>query len=182
VALFALSACGGDPEAQETVGPTAGSDPSSTTQAYEPTLPPYTSDVDLTDEETEQVEETLLAIDEYIFYTASFSDTSNEKINELAKQMIISEDLRDAHLDAADNAKKENKKLTGSIAVTDFAVWDYQGGSYGYFGICLELDNWGLVSEDPKNSADEEGSLQSRPQLAEIEAHYQGDKPLTWNG
>ena len=180
VALFALSACGGDPEAQETVGPTAGSDPSSTAQAYEPTLPPYTSDVDLTDEETEQVEETLLAIDEYINYSSSTTDASATGVDRLASSNLISDGLRDAYAEVKSEADKEGKELTGEVAITEMAVWEYEPDDFGYFGFCIEFRDWGLV--DPNTGLDENGeSPGSSMQLSELQAHYEDGDPVLQN-
>lgn len=181
VSLFALSACGGDPEAQETVGPTAGGDPSSTAQAYEPTLPPYTSDVDLTDEETEQLEDTLLAINEYIFYTSATTDESSAGINRLFDEKKISEGMRDAYHELKDDAEDDGKALTGQLNITDMAVWEYTPDEFGYFGFCLEYQDWGLVDQTTGLSDDGETPPATKLQLAELQAFFDEGDPVLQN-
>ena len=178
VALFALSACGGDPEAQETVGPTAGSDPSSTAQAYEPTLPPYTSDVDLTDEETEQVEETLLAINQLFFYASSLSPDSLAGLEELASAKMISAEMYESHKDLATVAKRENQELVGSMDVTEVAVWEHEEDEFGYFGVCLDYNSWGLVDAETGLTDEGEEPPNSRLQMATLKAYYDNGKPV----
>lgn len=180
-AAVLLSACGGQPGAQETVGPTAGAPSPTSEQSYAPTLPPYTSDVELTDEETAQVEDTLQAIDEYFYFTSGFTDMHNQGIEDLANRNMISSGLKDAHLDAADAASEENQTLVGSVTVTEATVWEYDEGTYGYFGVCLDLDGWGLVDEDTSQPPGDTGELSSRLQLAELEAKYEGPDPVLQN-
>ena len=123
VALFALSACGGDPEAQETVGPTAGSDPSSTAQAYEPTLPPYTSDVDLTDEETEQVEDLLLLIDEFNILTGTLSEGSDQQASELSGS--VDDDLLTSQIEGMTEAMEDGVRTRGYVTPRSAIVVDF---------------------------------------------------------
>ena len=147
VALFALSACGGDPEAQETVGPTAGSDPSSTAQAYEPTLPPYTSDVDLTDEETEQVEDLLILIDEFNILTSSLSDESVDKAKSLEGQ--VDEELLEWHLSDMSSNYADGIRTRGVIIPESATILSFDD-TRSTISICYSFDDYVIYDDsDP---------------------------------
>ena len=63
LSLLVLSGCSGAADAAPTVGPTAGATEAAEPTEYEPTLPPYTTEVDLSAEDEAEVEELLLLID-----------------------------------------------------------------------------------------------------------------------
>ncbi|HJG80323.1 MAG TPA: hypothetical protein K8V08_07910 [Brevibacterium senegalense] len=127
------------------------------------------------------MEDTLQAIDEYFYFTSGFTEKHNDGIEGLADRNIISSGLRDAHLDAAEEASSENQTLVGTVTVTEAAVWEYDEGTYGYFGVCLDLDGWGLVDADTSQPPEDGGELSSRLQLAEIEAKFEGTDPVLQN-
>lgn len=180
-AAVLLSACGGEPGAQETVGPTAGAPSPTSEQSYAPTLPPYTSDVELTDEETAQVEETLVAIDEYIYFSSTTSEEGAVGIEELADANKISEGLRDAYVKMKDAADEDGLSLAGEVEISEMAVWEHMLNDSGYYGFCLEFRDWGLV--DPATGLGEGGDSPpaNRTQLAELQAEFDDGAPVLQN-
>lgn len=181
IAALLLSACGGEPEAQETVGPTAGAPSPTSEQSYEPTLPPYTSDVELSDEATAQVEETLQAINEYILFSSTTSDEGAAGIDQLANANKISSGLRDAYVEMKDEADQDGLSLSGEVQISEMAVWEHTPDDSGYYGFCLEFKNWGLV--DPATGLDGSGEAPpaSRTQLAELQAEFDDGAPVLQN-
>lgn len=178
VAALLLSACGGEPEAQETVGPTAGAPSPTSEQSYEPTLPPYTSDVELSDEETAQVEETLQAIDELFHYASSLSPGSVAGLERMAAEDLIAAELHESHEKLSNQASSENQKLVGAMEVTETSVWEYTYDDYGYFGVCLNYDGWGLVDSTTGLTPDGKEPPDSRLQMATLKAHYKDGRPV----
>ena len=83
LSLIGLSGCSGAADAAPTVGPTAGADESVEPAEYEPTLPPYTSEVDLSAEDEAEVEELLLLIDEFSTYTSTLDSASLQTVESL---------------------------------------------------------------------------------------------------
>ncbi len=181
IAALLLTACGGEPGAQETVGPTGGAPSPASEQSYAPTLPPYTSDVELTDEETAQVEDTLQAIDEYIYYSSTTSDEGAIGIDRLADANKISEGLRDAYVEMKDEADASGMSLAGEVEISEMAVWEHTPNDSGYYGFCLEFRDWGLV--DPTTGLDESGDSPpaDRTQLAELQAEFDDGAPALQN-
>src|SRR5699024_6334717 len=80
LSLLVLSGCSGAADAAPTVGPTAGATEAAEPTEYEPTLPPYTTEVDLSPEDEAEVEELLLLIDEFSTLTATLDGQSTEAV------------------------------------------------------------------------------------------------------
>lgn len=120
-----LTACSGSPDAPATVGPTATPEQPET---YEPTLPPYTSEVELSAEDEEDVEELLLLIDEFMTLTSTLEDGSREVAKESLRGKVDDEMLN-GYLELMDEAYAENKRTSGKIVAKTNVVLDLNNTS-----------------------------------------------------
>lgn len=175
LSLIGMSGCSGAADAAPTVGPTAGADESLESAEYEPTLPPYTSEVDLSAEDEAEVEELLLLIDEFVSYSSGIDDFNSQGIAELSPH--LSEGLEEAYRNTVNDANEKGLHSTGSLEIQESAVWDFARDDYAHFGMCIEFDSWGLIDPDTGLTADGESLDGIRYQVAEIEAV---SKETTW--
>ncbi|WP_144573828.1 hypothetical protein [Brevibacterium jeotgali] len=175
LALIGLSGCSGAADAAPTVGPTAGADESVEPADYEPTLPPYTSDVDLSAEDEAEVEELLLLIDEFVSYSSGIDDFNSQGIAKISPH--LSEGLEEAYRNTVSDANEKGLQATGSLEIQGSAVWAFARDDYAHFGLCIEFDSWGLIDPDTGLTADGESLDGIRYQVAEIEAV---SKETTW--
>ena len=96
----------------------------------------------------------------------------------MASEKLIAAELHESHEELADQASSENRELVGSMKVTETSVWEYTYDDYGYFGICLNYDAWGLVDSTTGLTADGEKPSESRLKMATLKAHYEGGRPV----
>ena len=168
LSLIGLSGCSGAADAAPTVGPTAGADESAEPAEYEPTLPPYTSEVSLSAEDEAEVEELLLLIDEFVSYSSGIDDFNSQGIEEISPH--LSEGLEEAYRETVNDANEKGLQATGSLEIQDSSVWAFTRDDYAHFGMCIEFDSWGLIDPDTGLTADGESLDGIRYQVAEIEA------------
>ena len=146
-AAVLLSACGGEPGAQETVGPTAGAPSPTSEQSYAPTLPPYTSDVELTDEEEQDVEELLLLIDEFNILTSTLTEEGIEEARTL--EGTVEKELLDWHLSDMESSFEEGIRTRGVVLPQAATVLSYNGNE-STVSICYSFDDYLIFNEsDP---------------------------------
>ncbi|GAA2091567.1 hypothetical protein GCM10009823_08770 [Brevibacterium salitolerans] len=153
--VLLLTACGGDPEAPATVGPTAGADPEPT---YEPTIPPYTSAVELSSEDREQIDELLLLIDEWVEYASGTTDYHLAGFESLTPR--LSADFAKKHQDSL-NAESEAQATTrGTISIKNSLVGLYNEGSDAQIWTCVDYTNykWMRKNESSTEEVDKEDS------------------------
>lgn len=149
VAALLLSACGGEPEAQETVGPTAGAPSPTSEQSYEPTLPPYTSDVELTDEDEQDVEELLLLIDEFNILTSTLTEQGIEEAKTL--EGTVEGELLDWHLSDMKSNFEDGIRTRGVVLPKAATVLSYDG-SESTVSICYGFDDYVIFNESDPNT------------------------------
>ncbi|MGO1606004.1 MAG: hypothetical protein ACTHXF_00885 [Brevibacterium yomogidense] len=113
LSLIGLSGCSGAADAAPTVGPTAGADESVEPAEYEPTLPPYTSEVDLSAEDEAEVEELLLLIDEFSTYTSTLDSASLQTVESLDDS--VDKQMLEQYWEGMKEAYEEGKRTSGLI-------------------------------------------------------------------
>lgn len=168
LSLLGLSGCSGAADAAPTVGPTAGADEPTEPTEYQPSLPPYTSEVDLSAEDEAEVEELLLLIDEFISYSSGIDDFNSQGISDMSPH--LSDGLEEAYRNTVDDANERGLESIGSLQIENSAVWAFERDDYAHFGMCIEFDSWGLVDPDTGLTVDGESLDGIRYQVAEIEA------------
>lgn len=141
-ALLMLAACSGDPEFPETVGPT--STPDETEPAvYEPTLPPYTSEVELSAEDEAEVEELLLLIDEFTKLTSTLEEPTTEYAESLEGR--VEAEMLKGYIDQMEEAIDAGKRTDGAI-VAKFAKIIEFANSRAVISTCYDFSKH-IISE-----------------------------------
>lgn len=110
--LLLLGACSGNPDALARVGP-ASTPNESEPEAYEPTLPPYTSEVELTPEDEEDVEELLLLTDEFMKLTSTLEEPTIRYAESLAGR--VEDEMLEGYLGVMNEAIADRKQTNGAI-------------------------------------------------------------------
>lgn len=163
-----LSGCSGAADAAPTVGPTAGADETVEPTEYEPTLPPYTSEVDLSAEEEAEVEELLLLIEKFSMYTADVTPHSISGLqlikNNLDPKFISS------HEDFASEISANGYEISGSVTISDAAIWRFEDHNYAMVGICYDYDHWGVIDPDSGDAVEGHEVNQVIETMAYVEA------------
>lgn len=113
LSLLGLSGCSGAADAAPTVGPTAGADEPTEPTEYQPSLPPYTSEVDLSAEDEAEVEELLLLIDEFSTYTSTLDETSFQTVESLTGH--VDKEMLTQYRDSMKEAYDEGKRTSGVV-------------------------------------------------------------------
>lgn len=143
--LLAVAGCGGGAEAPETVSPTAGADPAPSDQIYEPTLPPYTSEVDLSAEETQQVEELLLLIDEFNLLTGTLTEDGPDRASTLAGS--VQDELLESHIEGMKETLSEGIRTRGQVVPKSAVVLKYGEGS-AVVSVCYDFSQYEIYDVD----------------------------------
>ena len=179
LSLIGLSACGGSADATPTVGPTAGADETVELAEYEPTLPPYTSDVELSAEDEAEVEELLLLIDEFSTYTSDVTPHSIAGMQSIASN--LDPKFISSHEEFALEVTSAGHEIGGSVDITDTAIWRFEDHNYAMVGICYDYDHWGVI--DPATGAATEGHAVDRvlQTMAYVEAELDRSEWTLYN-
>lgn len=144
LSLIGLSGCSGAADAVPTVGPTAGADESVEPAEYEPSLPPYTSEVDLSAEDEAEVEELLLLIDELSYYTSNITEENIVGLKGLEPR--LSNEVFDEHIAALQNALDEGQSAEGVIEVSATQVTEFEDGRRVVVATCYDMSSHRVVS------------------------------------
>lgn len=146
-AAVLLSACGGEPGAQETVGPTAGAPSPTSEQSYAPTLPPYTSDIELTHEEEQDVEELLLLIDEFNILTGTLEDGSPDRASSL--EGSVDKELLESHIDGMKETLSDGIRTRGPVTPMSAIILEHSDES-AVASICYDFSAYQIFNiENP---------------------------------
>lgn len=172
LSLLGLSGCSGAADAAPTVGPTAGADESLESAEYETTLPPYTSEVDLSAEDEAEVEELLLLIDEFTEYTSGISEKHEEGLMS-RKSNIESEIYRD-HEQFIETARRDHYVISGRVEITESSVWRFESDDYAMIGVCYDHHNWGVSDADDGGPVEDYPHERDGLRMAYIEAEWSG--------
>lgn len=168
LSLIVLSGCSGAADAAPTVGPTAGADETAEPTEYEPTLPPYTSEVDLSAEEEAEVEELLLLIDEFTEYTSGISERHEKGL--LSRKENIEKEIYRDHEEFIELARRDSYEINGSVEIARSSVWRFESGDYAMIGICYDHHNWGVEDPDDGGQVDDYPHERDGLRMAYIEA------------
>lgn len=175
-ALLVLSACSGDPDIPETVGPTSTPDEP---DAYVPTLPPYTSQVELSPEDEEDVEELLLLIEQFGTYTSDVTNVHQERIRSIEDS--LSDDMKSSYHDFVQDAERGDVHVVGSVVITDTAVWRYESKSYAMVAICYRYDHWAVIENESGQLSEGHDPDRRYEQMAYVEAELEANGWLIYN-
>ncbi|WP_143275842.1 hypothetical protein [Brevibacterium yomogidense] len=146
LSLLGLSGCSGAADAAPTVGPTAGADEPTEPTEYQPSLPPYTSEVDLSAEDEAEVEELLLLIDEFSTYTSDVTAQSVSGLQSIKDN--LDPKFISSHEEFVSEVNADGHEVGGSVTISDTAVWRFEDHNYAMVGICYDYDHWGVVDPD----------------------------------
>lgn len=152
LSLIGMSGCSGAADAAPTVGPTAGADESLESAEYEPTLPPYTSEVDLSAEDEAEVEELLLLIDELSYYTSSITEENIDGLKGLEPN--LSEKMFAEHLEALQSALEKGRSAEGSVEISSTYLSEFENDGRVVVATCYDMSTHRVVSSgSPDQSA-----------------------------
>ena len=168
LSLIGLSGCSGAADAVPTVGPTAGADESVEPAEYEPSLPPYTSEVDLSAEDEAEVEELLLLIDEFSTYTSDVTAQSVSGLQSIKDN--LDPKFISSHEEFVSEVDSNGYEVGGSVTISDTAVWRFEDHNYAMVGLCYDYDHWGVVDPDTGDAVEGHEVNQAIETMGYVEA------------
>src|SRR5699024_10091018 len=145
LSLLVLSGCSGAADAAPTVGPTAGATEAAEPTEYEPTLPPYTTEVDLSAEDEAEVEELLLLIDEFSTLTATLDGQSTEAVASMKGR--VDSQMLDEYMDGMRGAYDDGKRTSGAIVSTSTVVLDFDANE-AVIATCYDFSDYTVYESD----------------------------------
>lgn len=145
LSLIVLSGCSGAADAAPTVGPTAGADETAEPTEYEPTLPPYTSEVDLSADDEAEVEELLLLIEKFSTYTSTLDGQSLETVESLDED--VDQQMLGQYRDGMKEAYDEGKRTSGIIVPESTVVLSLDA-TEAVVATCYDFSDYSVYHED----------------------------------
>ncbi|GAA4507317.1 hypothetical protein GCM10023159_05290 [Brevibacterium yomogidense] len=148
-------------------------------ETYEPTLPPYTSEVELSAEDEKDVEELLLLIEKFSYYTSDITDANQAGIRSIRGN--LTDGMYSSYQDFAQEAADGKISVVGSVSITDSSVWRYETNEYAMIGLCYEYDHWAVIDNTSGRPSQGHDPNRTIEMLAYVEADLVGQRWLIGN-